>query len=73
MTPEDIKDWLGLEVTKEFFERITLLRVDADTQVHANLKNNNLTNASFWNAGKDQLEEVLELPERMIKEAEEEK
>ena len=73
MTPEDIKDWLGLEVTKEFFEHITLLRIDADAQVHTNLKNNNLTNAGFWNAGKDQLEEVLELPERMIEETEEEK
>ena len=73
MTPEDIKDWLGLEVTKDFMDKILLLRTDADIQVHKMLEEGNIHQANFWNAGRHQLVEVLDLPQRMIEEAEEEK
>jgi len=73
MTPEDIKDWLGLEVTKDFMARIYALKEFADSKVHSCLETYEAKQAEYWNAGMHQLQEVLDLPQRMIEEAEEEK
>ena len=61
----DIREWLDLEVTKEFFERVQVLIEDSDRMIHKHLESNQLQEAAYFNAGKTQLEEVLNLPELM--------
>ena len=73
MTPEDIKDWQGLEATKAFFEEIKRLRDDTDMRVHQALTSNEMYKAGMLSADMETLDTVLELPQRMIEEAEEEK
>ena len=71
-TKEDIQDWQRMDVTKEFMEYVKGFKDDADDQVHINLRENHPESAGLENAAKVQLEEVLDIPERMIAELEKE-
>ena len=71
-TKEDIQEWQRMDVTKEFMEYIEAFKKDADKYVHENLVLNKATEAAMENAAKVQLEEVLDIPDRMIAELEKE-
>ena len=69
-TKEDIQDWQRMDVTKEFMEYVKDFMEDADKQVHIALRNSKPDEAGLENAAKVQLEEVLDIPDRMIAEVE---
>ena len=68
ITSQDITDWKNEPVTREFFLRIVELREQEDKEVHKALEEGKLEQAAYANAGKTQLEEVLELPGNLMDE-----
>ena len=72
LTPDDIKSWQKLEVTKLFFTYLDVHIQDADSQVHLLLEGNEKEQAALANAGKTQLEEVVDIPNRMVEDMKEE-
>jgi hypothetical protein len=72
LTKQDIKDWLGEEVTKEFFRYIRILTDDSDKNVHRALENLQYEQAAYFHAGLAQLKEIQDTPDRMIFDIEEE-
>lgn len=71
-TKEEIQEWQRLDVTKEFMEYVKDFMDHADRLVHNQLRENQLEDAALENAARVQLEEVLDIPERMITELEKE-
>jgi len=71
LTPGDVRDWQKDEVTIAFFIEVDRHIADADKQVHLLLEQNQTEQAALSNAGKVQLEEVLDIPDRMIHEMKE--
>ena len=72
ITPDDVRDWQKNEVTQAFFVELNRHIEDADKQVHLFLQENEQFQAALSNAGKVQLEEVLDIPDRMVYEMKEE-
>jgi len=72
ITPDDVRDWQKNEVTQAFFVELNRHIEDADKQVHLLLQENEQFQAALSNAGKVQLEEVLDIPDRMVYEMKEE-
>ncbi len=72
ITIEEIRDWEKHEVTKDFMERVTKLRDDNNKLVHLHLSNNKHEEAMNYNAAMDAAEFVLELPDDMVSDIEEE-
>ena len=68
----DVEAWLEDERTKYFFGMVKLELAECDKQVHEALLDNQPTPAMIENAGKMQLEEVLDLPRLMKEQCEEE-
>lgn len=66
VTPEDIVQWRSNPVTKLFMEYIDTAIKDSDKRVHTAIEDNEMHEAHLFNSGKRQLEEVLDIPERMI-------
>ena len=77
MNKEDIVAWTFDPVTLAFIERITYLKQDADSKIHDLLKPRKdrafdvqMLQASFYNAGLDMVNEILDFPSQMVIEAE---
>jgi hypothetical protein len=68
---QEVLDWVGEPMTIEFFERVKLHIVDADANVHRALEEVQYEQAALHNAGMVQLEEVMDIPQRMINEDDE--
>jgi hypothetical protein len=67
IVPEDVTDWLGHPVTKEFMNRVKDIYNNNDKSVHKCLKNPHaIQEAALYNAAMDALEEVLDGPQTMI-------
>ena len=71
-TKEEIQDWQRMDVTKEFMEYVKAFKNASDRDIHEDLRQGRLESAGMENAAKVQLEEVLDIPERMIAELEKE-
>lgn len=63
---EDIIAWRSNHVTQVFFDYIRLTIEDSDKLVHSSLSSHEDLDAHMHNAGKLMLEEVLDIPDRMI-------
>ena len=72
ITPEDIKDWETLEVTRLFFSYVNVHLEDADRLVHTCLGQNQKDEAALHNAGMVQIQEIIAIPESMKEDLEEE-
>ena len=72
LTPDDIRSWQKLEVTKLFFTYLDVHIQDADSQVHLLLEKAEPHQASLTNAGMVQLQEVVDIPDRMGEDLKEE-
>jgi hypothetical protein len=59
------------EVTQDFLKRVDALIRHNDEKVHASLSINELQEAALFNAGVDQLREVVDIPEQIKIELEE--
>jgi len=72
MKKGDVTRWLEDEVTQDYFERVRALLRHSDEKVHGALSAGKLEEAANWNAGADQLKEVIDLPEQIKLEIEDE-
>jgi len=72
ITKEMVSAWQDEPVTKRFFAYVDVLVGDNDNKVHYHLRNGEPDQAANYNAGLDQLTEVLDIPEQMKMDLEEE-
>lgn len=66
----DIREWEDAKITKDFFEIVRNLMEREDAIVHKHLRVESFNQDSFYqaalaNAGMEQLQEILDIPERM--------
>lgn len=66
----DIREWEDAKITKDFFEIVRNLMEREDASVHKHLRVESFNQDSFYqaalaNAGMEQLQEILNIPERM--------
>ena len=80
ISKEDIATWTFDPVTLTFVERLICLKQDADNKIHDLLKPRKdrdfevqMLQASFYNAGLDVVNEILDFPSQMKIEAENKK
>lgn len=73
MSKEEVKAWRLDPVTQEFFSYLNLIITDCDNQVHTALSNNEPTDAMLHNAAMSVIrDDVLDIPERLMEEAQDE-
>lgn len=67
-----IRDWVDHPVTISFMANIASVIENNDISCHASLKKGDFSEAAYWSASMEALNEVLKLPEEMIEDLREE-
>lgn len=68
-----IRDWMRHPITGLFMNRLREIKEENDISVHEAIAKNNFQEAANYNASCLTLQSVLDLPNEMIEECEEEK
>lgn len=67
-----IRAWVNNPVTISFMANIVSVIEGNDISCHASLKKGDFSEAAYWSASMEALNEVLKLPEEMIEDLREE-